>query len=241
MKIHIRILLLGIVALFALGTLSACSGGTKEATESTGSPEASGTSAAPATATASPFPQSAKYIADTMSADGMPRVRGSAVDGTEIAAYACNGTDDEAWFFGNQNDGKIDITSRFRDTLRAEFNGKDVVGDLTMNGVNFEFSAPAVPAPAGMYTAELDGVRASWVVRPDGSATGVQFNGGVSGRDFEQAELQQLNELAFRNSVRNRRQLQQAQQITLLADKSARSTINGTEVTPVLVDGNFRL
>ena len=241
MKIHIRILLLGIVALFALGTLSACSGGTKEATESTGSPEASGTSAAPATATASPFPQSAKYIADTKSADGKPMVIGIAVDGTEIAAYACNGTDDEAWFFGNQNDGKIDITSRFRDTLRAEFNGKDVVGDLTMNGVNFEFSAPAVPAPAGMYTAELDGVRASWVVRPDGSATGVQFNGGVSGRDFEQAELQQLNELAFRNSVRNRRQLQQAQQITLLADKSARSTINGTEVTPVLVDGNFRL
>jgi hypothetical protein len=40
-----------------------------------------------------------------------------------------------------------------------------------------------------MYTVEQDGVRASWVVRPDGSATGMQFNGGVSGRDFEQAEL----------------------------------------------------
>ena len=61
-----------------------------------------------------------------------------------------------------------------------------------------------------MYTADFDGVRASWVVRPDGSATGVQFNGGISGRDFEQAELQQLNELQFRNSVRNKRQLQQA-------------------------------
>ncbi len=236
-KQHIRILALGLIALLALGALPACSSGTKEATES--SSKAAGTSASTAPATA--FPQSAKYIADTKSADGKPMVIGIAVDGTQIAAYACNGTDDEAWFFGDQKNGTIDITSKFKDTLRAEFNGKDVVGDLTMNGVAYKFSAPSVPAPAGMYTAELNGVRASWVVRPDGSATGVQFNGGVSGRDFEQAELQQLNEQQFRNSVRNKRQLQQAQQITLLANKSARSTINGTEVTPVIVDGNFRL
>jgi hypothetical protein len=55
-------------------------------------------------------------------------VIGIAVDGTQIAAYACNGTDDEAWFFGDQKDGKIDITSRFKDSLTAEFDGKDVVG-----------------------------------------------------------------------------------------------------------------
>ena len=31
-----------------------------------------------------------------------------------------------------------------------------------------------VAAPAGMYTADLDGARASWIVRPDGSVTGVR-------------------------------------------------------------------
>jgi hypothetical protein len=236
MKKHIRILLLGVIAILALGALPACSSST-----STKETKASETSTSAAPATPAPFPQSAKYIADTKSPDGKPMVIGIAVDGTQIAAYACNGTDDEAWFFGDQKEGKIDITSRFKDTLSAEFNGKDVVGDLTMNGVAYKFSAASVPAPAGMYTAEFEGVRASWVVRPDGSATGVQFNGGVSGRDFEQAELQQLNELQFRNSVRNKRQLQQAQQINLLANKSAKSTINGHEVTPVIVDGNFRL
>lgn len=239
MKKHIRTLLLGVSAMLALGTLSACSSGTS--TEATESPEATGTSATTAPATAAPFPQSAKYIADMKAADGKTMTIGIAVDGTEIAAYACNGTDDEAWFFGNQKDGKIDIKSRFKDTLTAEFDGKDVVGDLTMNGIAYKFTAPSVPAPAGMYTAEFEGVRASWVVRPDGSALGVQFNGGVSGRDFEQAELQQLNELQFRNSVRNKRQLQQAQQIELLQNRSARSTINGHEVTPVIVNGNFRL
>src|SRR5689334_17352928 len=154
MKSHLRILLIGVIALLAVGALSACSSGTKQATES--SPKAS-------ESTAAPFPQSAKYIADTTSSDGKPMVIGIAV-------------------VGDQKDGKIDLTSRFKDTLRAQFDGKDVVGDLTMNGVAFRFSAPAVPAPAGMYTAEFQGVRASWVVRPDGSATGVQFNGGVSGR-----------------------------------------------------------
>jgi hypothetical protein len=236
MKKHIRILLLGVIALLALGALPACSSST-----STKETKASETSTSAAPATPAPFPQSAKYIADTKSPDGKPMVIGIAVDGTDIAAYACNGTDDEAWFFGDQKEGKINITSRFKDTLSAEFNGKDVVGDLTMNGVAYKFTAASVPAPAGMYTAEFEGVRASWVVRPDGSATGVQFNGGISGRDFEQAELQQLNEQQFRTSVRNKRQLQQAQQITLLANKSAKSTINGHEVTPVIVDGNFRL
>ena len=236
MKKHIRTLFLGVIALLALGALPACASST-----STKETKASETSTSAAPATPAPFPQSAKYIADTKSPDGKPMVIGIAVDGTDIAAYACNGTDDEAWFFGDQKEGKINITSRFKDTLSAEFNGKDVVGDLTMNGVAYKFTAASVPAPAGMYTAEFEGVRASWVVRPDCSATGVQFNGGVSGRDFEQAELQQLNEQQFRTSVRNKRQLQQAQQITLLAKKSAKSTINGHEVTPVIVDGNFRL
>ena len=153
MKKHTRTLLIGVSALFALGTLSACSSGTS--TDSTTTSEAATTTSA--SAAAAPFPQSAKYIADMTAADGKTMTIGIAVDGAEVAAYACNGTDDEAWFFGTQTDGKIDITSRFRDTLKAEFNGTDVEGDLTMNGVAYEFTAPAVPAPAGMYTAAVDG------------------------------------------------------------------------------------
>ena len=39
-------------------------------------------------------------------ADGKTMTIGISVDGDQIAAYACNGTDDEAWFFGNQTDGE---------------------------------------------------------------------------------------------------------------------------------------
>ena len=234
MKKHFRTLLVGVSALVALG-MSACSGGSS--TEATTT-----TAAAPATTTAteSAFPQSARYVADMTAADGKTMTIGVAVEGADVAAYACNGTDDEAWFFGDQTDGKINITSRLRDTLTAQFNGTGVDGDLTMNGVAYKFTAAPVSGEAGMYTADSDGVRASWVVREDGSAIGVQLN-GISGRDFEQAELQQLNDLQFRAEVRNRRQLQQANQIEFLQNKSARSRINGRDVTPTLVTGSFRL
>ncbi len=231
MKKLTRTLLVGISALVALGTLSACSGGSSN--------QATSSSEAPTTTTATPtaFPQSARYIADMTAADGKTMTIGIAVDGDEVAAYACNGTDDEAWFFGNQTDGAIDIKSRFRDTLQAEFDGGSVDGELKMNGVAYQFTAKPVTGEAGMYTAELDGTRASWVVREDGSAIGVQVNGAV----LDAVDVQQLNDAQFRAQVRNKRQLQQAQQITRLSNGSMSSKINGKDVTPTLVNGSFRL
>ena len=233
MRKHFRTLLIGVSAMIALGTMTACSSGSS--TEATPSQASS----APAPATATPFPQSARYMADTEK-DGKKMAIGISVDGNSITAYACNGVDDEAWFFGNQADGAINITSKFRDNLNASYTGTDLKGALTMNGVTYDFTAAPVSSPAGMYTAALDGVRASWIVRPDGSVTGVQFNGGISGRDFEQAELQQLNTIQFQNQVRNKRILQQANQTVKLANNKLFSKINGKDVTADLVTGNTR-
>jgi len=232
MKKITRTLLVGISAFVALTTLSACSGGSSnQASSSSESPTT--TAAAPPTA----FPQSARYIADMTAADGKTMTIGISVDGDEVAAYACNGTDDEAWFFGNQADGAIDIKSRFRDTLQAEFDGGNVDGDLNMNGVAYQFTAKPVTGEAGMYTAALDGIRASWVVRENGSAVGVQFRNN----NDDDINVFELNEARFRAEVRNRRLLQQAQQIERLANGRMSSTINGQDVTPTLVDGRFRL
>jgi len=231
MRNHIRALIIGATAVVALGT--GCSGGS-------GSQEATGTTTpAASTRAATAFPASARYIADMPMTGGGTMTLGIAVDGAKVVAYACDGSSDEAWFFGTQSDGKLDITGKFRDNLEASYDGKDVAGDLTMNGVNYSFSAPQVADPAGMYTAELDGARASWVVRPDDSQTGVQFGGipGISGRDFEQAELQQLKDQQFRDRVRNRRILQQAAQLQFPA---VRSTINGRTVQARLVTGNTK-
>jgi hypothetical protein len=224
MKIHLRSLIAGVIALLAMSILSACSGGT--------STEATTTAAQ----TPKAFPPLARYIADMKAPDGKPMVIGISVEGTDVAAYACNGTDDEAWFFGKQADGRIDLTSRFGDTLKADFDGTNIGGDLTVSGVNYTFDAAPVSDPAGMYTAELNGVRASWVVREDGSATGVQKN--KDDDDVAEVVIQEDRDRQAR--VKNRRLFQQAQQILQLQNKSARSTIDGTDVVAVLVNGGFR-
>jgi hypothetical protein len=229
MRNFLRTLFTGLVALLALGALSAC--GSRTTTD------AADTSSAPAAS--SSFPSSARYMAD-VTAEGKAMAIGISVDGDDVTAYACNGVDDEAWFFGGQANGRIDITSKFRDTLSAAVRGSDVTGELVMNGVTHPFTAKPVSAPAGMYTAALDGARASWIVRPDGSVTGVQFNGGVSGRDFEQAELQQLNAAQFQSQVRNKRLLQQADQSVKLQNGALTSRINGRAVTATLVTGTTR-
>src|ERR1700754_4495192 len=114
MRKHTRSLILGVSAILALGTLSACSSGSS--TEATSAPS----TAAPATTAATDaFPASARYIADMPMKDGKTMTLGVAVDGEKVVAYACDGTDDEAWFFGKQDGGALDITGKFKDTLKA--------------------------------------------------------------------------------------------------------------------------
>lgn len=231
MKTLLRTLLVMVLGLVVLGTLSACSGGS--------STEASSSSSTSSSSTPASSPKAATYVAD-MEADGKKMTIGISVDGDQIAAYACNGVDDEAWFFGTQTDGKVDVTNKFRDTLAASFAGSDLTGDVVMNGTTYTFTAAAVADPAGVYTVDLDGIRSSWIVRPDGSVTGVQFNGGITGRDFEQAELQQLNTAQFQAQVRNKRVLQQADQAVSLQNRTLISKINGRSVTARTVTGTTR-
>jgi len=225
MRKHSRSLLVGISALAAFTTLPACT--------NSQTPEASA---------AAPFPQSARYMADMTAGDGKTMTIGISVDGAEVAAYACNGTDDEAWFFGSQTDGAVDLTSRFRDTLDAEFDGTNVTGDVVMNGTEYTFTAASVTGNAGMYTAESDGVRASWVVRPDRSAVGVQFS-GFADEDgkIDVSDLDALSDSEVRDDVRNKRKLSAAGPIEFPPGTNPRATINGVSVTPTLVTGTFRL
>ncbi|MGE2833381.1 hypothetical protein [Mycobacterium sp. SMC-4] len=227
---RIRLLpLLVAAALTVLGTSVGCSKDTS-------------TEAAPVAQSAA-FPQTARYMADAVSADGAAMAIGISVDGDSVAAYACNGTDDEAWFLGNQADGAIDLTSRMRDTLTADYDGTAVTGVVTMNGVAHPFTADAVSGLAGMYTAEAGGARSSWVVRPDGSATGVQFSGFSQGdrdRNFDPFDLDGLTDFQVRHDVRTKRKLGPAGPIEF-PDGRPQASINGRPVTPILVTGTFRL
>jgi hypothetical protein len=229
MRTHTRTLIIGASALLALGTLTACG------SESSPAPSTSeGTTTAAATA----FPESAKYIADVQK-DGTTMTIGIAVDGDSVTAYACDGSREEAWFFGNEQDGSLSLTGSFDDTLKGSYDGSTVNGDLTVGDVTYQFTAAAVPAPAGMYTAIADGTRASWVVRPDGSITGVQNGSARSDREsVGQLKQRQDNDAKQRLSdLRKNRKLSSAPPLKY---GSWTSTINGTPVTAKVVDGNTR-
>ncbi len=95
MRKTLRTLIVGASAVIALGTLSACSGGSN--TEATSAaPATSKAATSEATATLENFPASARYIADMPMADGKTMTLGVAVDGEKVVAYACDGSDDEA-------------------------------------------------------------------------------------------------------------------------------------------------
>ncbi|WP_099024514.1 hypothetical protein [Mycolicibacterium palauense] len=218
----LRTLVVGVSALIGLGGMAACSSGspTEPTPQATSSPGAA-TSAAPAVA------QSGNYVTRA-DQDGQPMSIGIAVQGDRIAGYACNGVDEEAWFFGEQHDGDIDITSKSEDTLQAEFDGDAFVGDLTMDGRTFNFTAPGVPAPGGLYLAELDGTRATWVVQPDGSSIGNQSGGGSDTGDTGER-------------ARNRRvEIVRASALTRQPDGTMRATINGQSVVAEPLGGDFR-
>ncbi|MET0900859.1 MAG: hypothetical protein ABWY45_23345 [Mycobacterium sp.] len=225
MRKQIRNLMVGVGAVIALGALPACSNSSTTDTASSPNPTPSATTEA-----ADAFPAAARYIADMPMADGGTMTLGVAVSGDKIVAYACDGSKDEAWFFGKQTDGSLDITGKFQDTLSASVEGDDVAGDLTMNGVTYAFTAPQVADPAGMYTAALGGVRASWVVRPGDTMTGVQF----TPRDDDKSVFELQGE-EFRERVRNARELQPAPQLSL---DGLRTTINGQPVVAELVTGD---
>jgi hypothetical protein len=207
MKQYTRALVVGAGALIAMGMLTACSGGPQQVASPAGM----------TTSTVAPMPSSATFIADMPEEDGRMTMA-IAVAGEKIVAYTANGTHDEAWFFGTQKDGRMDLMSMYGDTLEASFDGKTVSGQVIMNETGaapVTFAATSVAAPAGMYTAAHDNSRATWVVRPDHTITGVMDNSAPG--DHKVTDAIMVHDQAFKDQVRQmrqNRQLQQAPQMT---------------------------
>ena len=75
------------------------------------------------TSTAAPMPPSATFLADVPEPNGPTMTMAVTVEGDQVVAYATNGTNDEAYFFGTQKDGQMDLMSMYGDNLKASFDG----------------------------------------------------------------------------------------------------------------------
>ena len=192
------------------------------------------------TSTAAPMPPSATYIADVPENDGATMSMAVTVDGENVVAYATNGTNEQAYFFGTQQDGQMDLMSMYGDNLTASFDGTTLNGAVTMNETDatpVKFAASSVAAPAGMYTATHDTARATWVVRPDHTMTGVMDNSAPG--DHKVTDAVMAREQAFKDQVRQMRldrRLQPAPQMTYGAWSM---DMDGSTVTAVRVTGDM--
>ncbi|WP_328356880.1 hypothetical protein OG976_01405 [Mycobacterium sp. NBC_00419] len=186
------------------------------------------------------MPADSTYVTDTAAAGTEPMTLAVTVDNDQVVAYATNGTTEEAWFFGTQNGGKVDMMSMYADRIQAAYDGTTLRGTLTMNGEQtpYPFTAAAAAAPAGIYTATMNGARASWVVRPDRSATGVMDNSAPGDHKItDQIAAQQQQ---YQDQVRQMRIDQQMQQAPPMQYGTWTAMMHDVPVTATRVTGNMR-
>ena len=200
-------------------------------------PVSSLANAAPPAGDTVAFPESGSYIADLPGRDGMTMTMAITVDGDNVAAYATNGVNDEAYFTGTEQNGSIDLTSTYQDHVTGAFDGSTVNGTLTMNDVTQSFVAPTVSAPAGIYTTALGDARASWVVRPDHTMMGTQDR--MSRRDDELIGQILQDQQDSPDEVRQMRIDRQLQPAPPMMYGTWHVDMNGTPMTAVPVTGNM--
>ncbi|MEU4231749.1 hypothetical protein AB0F17_46275 [Nonomuraea sp. NPDC026600] len=167
---------------------------TAAAAEPSAEPTAEPTAAA---ATPEPTETAAKTI-DKADYGGYVRGNGGLIaistrDGKTIG-YFCDGKT-EAWFKGNEKDGKITLKGFGAAAVGGSLGGGKATGWMKVGGKKWTFTAVKVVKPSGLYraTAQVRGakIRAGWIVlkQPQGGFRQV----GAAFADETQLQIPELN------------------------------------------------
>jgi hypothetical protein len=145
----------------------------KPAAESTTTAAATPAPTPPTAAAPPAFAANADYIGKVPTATGVITLD-ITVEGDKATAYACDGNTVESWLRGPAVNGTVNLASKDNaNRLEGRLDGTNIVGTLSIGEKTWDFTAAAVAEPAGLYVYEEGGVRASWIVDPDGGVTGV--------------------------------------------------------------------
>ncbi|MBG0815124.1 hypothetical protein [Planomonospora sp. ID82291] len=168
-----------------LGALSATAAPPTRDAGAAGEPAAvaeatSAATAAPAPSrTARPVPAKADYAGRVRGNGGLVAV--SIRDGKAVG-YFCDGRV-EAWLRGRAADGKVVLTGPGGASLTAALGGGKATGTLEFGAKEWDFTAPTVKKPSGLYraTAIVRGakVRAGWIYLADGTRVGLTLVDGA--------------------------------------------------------------
>ena len=120
------------------------------------------------------FPAKVNYVGKIPTASGVITLE-ITVNGSKAVAYACDGNTFEVWLRGSATNGVLSLASKDKKSrLAGRPQGNTVVGNLSIDEKNWDFTTAQVAPPAGLYVYEFDGPRSSWIVDANGGVTGVQ-------------------------------------------------------------------
>jgi hypothetical protein len=104
-----------------------------------------------------------------------------AVRAGEAVAYVCDGRHIEAWLSGTAVNGKLNLTGRGQASLTGVHDENAAAGTATVGGRRWQFRAPVVLPPSGLYRATTTvrnaEVIGGWIVLADGTQVGVVTTG----------------------------------------------------------------
>lgn len=174
----------GAVLTVALGALSAT---TSPATQNVNAQDGTTAPVAEATSEATPAPKATKTAKPTpVKADYAGRVQGNggliaiSIRNGKAVGYFCDGRI-EAWLKGKATDGKVTLSGPHNASLVADLGGGKAAGNLEFGGKQWDFKAPTVKKPSGLYRASAivrgANVRAGWIYLDDGTRVGLTLVG----------------------------------------------------------------
>ncbi|GAA4926915.1 hypothetical protein HD597_011668 [Nonomuraea thailandensis] len=211
----------GAVLALGLGVASTIATPAAEETAANTAAEAPPVEESSAAPSPSPSQTAAKKIAK---ADYGGRVEGNgaliaiSIRNGKAIGYFCDGRT-EAWFKGSESDGELQLkgVANAGSKVTAELGGGRAEGWVSVGGRKWDFTAPTVVKPSGLYraTAIVRGarLRAGWIMIKNPNGGYYQVGAAFAGE--EQLDIPQLDS----------------------AQPTAPVTVDGTTVNPEDVDG----
>ncbi|MBG0833432.1 hypothetical protein HS041_37665 [Planomonospora sp. ID67723] len=177
-------LAVGAVMTVALGVLSATTSPTTQNVNAQGEPapvaEATSEASAPPAPVKSvkPVPAKADYAGRVQGNGGLIAV---SIRNGKAVGYFCDGRI-EAWMKGKAADGRVTLSGPGNASVVAKLGGGKASGTLEFGSRKWDFTAPTVKKPSGLYRASAivrgAQVRAGWIYLDDGSRVGLTLVDG---------------------------------------------------------------
>jgi serine/threonine-protein kinase len=180
----VTLLAVVVLALILLAVNLTTKSGDDAASRAAQNAPAAAAPAAPPPAAAAPaasaFPAKVTYTGHTSGRQAGEASVAVAVKDGKASAYVCDGKKLESWMEGRVEGSSVKLTGKDGAELTGTLNQDKLTGDVKVQGASWAYTATPGKGPAGLYRARNANADAGWIVRDDGSQTGVQTVNGQS-------------------------------------------------------------